>query len=218
MTSQHLELITRRGLTLPEPTLTRLRTVGIWCEANLTVQRREQDWLIRGQESGGAVNDIGRYVGFSKEDGSALSWLQPVKNFMPNGLHAILLAKGPIVRLDMYRFETAYDLLITSHALVTEEGKPKPKLETKLIFFHRFGVLERELWGKDKMFRGAVAPQFFMSNGSEARVTHLYQQAIFKMTEAVTRTKCKHQHLLEPPSLELSVGDLESVRVSAAVA
>jgi len=55
--------------------------------------------LIRGQESGGAVNDIGRYVGFCKEDGSALSWLQPVKNFMPNGLHAILLAKGPIVRL-----------------------------------------------------------------------------------------------------------------------
>src|SRR5215467_2039165 len=163
MTSQQLELIARRGLTLPEPTLTRLRTVGIWCEANLTVQRRDQDWLIRGQESGGAVNDIGRYVGFCKEDGSALSWLQPVKNFMPNGLHAILLAKGPIVRLDMYRFETAYDLLITSHALVTEEDKPKPKLETKLIFFHRFG--------------------FFMSNGSEARVTHLYQQAIFKMTE-----------------------------------
>jgi len=141
-----------------------------------------------------------------------------VKNFMPNGLHAILVAKGPIVRLDMYRFETAYDLLITSHALVTEEDKSKPKLETKLIFFYRFGVLERGLWGKDKMFRGAVAPQFFMSNGSEARVTHLYQQAIFKMTEAVTCTKCKHQHLLEPPSLEVSVADLESVRVSAAVA
>jgi hypothetical protein len=86
MTSQQLELIARRGLTLPEPTLTRLRTVGIWCEANLTVQRRDQDWLIRGQESGGAVNDIGRYVGFCKEDGSPLSWLQPVKNFMPNGL------------------------------------------------------------------------------------------------------------------------------------
>src|SRR5271166_5985604 len=77
MTSQQLELIARRGLTLPEPTLTRLRTVGIWCEANLTVQRRDQDWLIRGQESGGAVNDIGRYVSFCKEDGSALPWLQP---------------------------------------------------------------------------------------------------------------------------------------------
>jgi hypothetical protein len=62
MTSQQLELIARRGLTLPEPTLTRLGTVGIRCEANLTVQRRDQDWLIRGQESGGAVNDIGRGV------------------------------------------------------------------------------------------------------------------------------------------------------------
>jgi hypothetical protein len=92
---------------------------------------------------------------------------------MPNGLHAILLAKGPIVWLDMYRFETSYDLPITGHTLVTEDGIPKPKLETKLIFFHRFGLLERELWGKDKMFRGAVAPQFF-SNGSEARVPHTY--------------------------------------------
>jgi hypothetical protein len=38
------------------------------------------------------------------------------------------------------------------------------------------------------------------------------------MTEAVTCTKCKHQHLLEPPSLEVSVAELESVKVSAAVA
>jgi hypothetical protein len=144
MTSQQLELIARRGLTLPEPTLTRLRTVGIWCEANLTLQRRDQDWLIRGQESGGAVNDIGCYIGFCKEDGSALSWLQPLKNFMPNGLHAVLLAPGPIVRLDMYRFETSYDLLITSHTLAPEEGKPKPKLETRLIFFHRFDNIR---WG-----------------------------------------------------------------------
>jgi hypothetical protein len=109
-------------------------------------------------------------------------------------------------------------VLITSHALVPEEGKPKPKTETRLIFFHRFGVRDRELWGKDRMFRGAVAPQFFMSNGSEAGVPQVYQQAVFKMTEAVTCTKCKHQHLLEPPSLELSVADLESVKVSAAVA
>ena len=43
MTSQQLELITRRGLTLPEPTLIRLRTVGIWCDANLTPQRGDQD-------------------------------------------------------------------------------------------------------------------------------------------------------------------------------
>ena len=93
MISQQLELIARRGLTLPEPTLTRLRTVVIWCAAKLNVQRRDQDWLIRGQESGGAVNDIGRFVSFCKEDGSPLSWLQPVKNFMPNGLHGVMLAK-----------------------------------------------------------------------------------------------------------------------------
>ena len=33
------------------------------------------------------------------------------------------------------------------------------------------------------MFRGAVAPQFLMSNGSEAGVPQVYQQAVFKMTK-----------------------------------
>jgi len=103
MTSQQLELIARRGLTLPEPTLTRLRTVGIWCEANLTLQRRDQEWLIRGQESGGAVTDIGRYVSFCKEDGSALPWLQPVKNFMPNGLQTSAPAGAARDRSVLYR-------------------------------------------------------------------------------------------------------------------
>ena len=49
-----------------------------------------------------------------------------------------------------------------------------------------------------------------MSNGSEARVPHAFQQAVFKMTEAVTCTKCKHQHFLEPHSLEVSVAELET--------
>ncbi|HEX8802350.1 MAG TPA: hypothetical protein VF772_27255 [Terriglobales bacterium] len=31
------------------------------------------------------------------------------------------------------------------HTLPQTTSKPKPKLETRLIFFHRFGVLEREL-------------------------------------------------------------------------
>jgi hypothetical protein len=38
------------------------------------------------------------------------------------------------------------------------------------------------------------------------------------MTEAVTCTKCKHQNLLEPSALEVSVTELENVKVSAAVA
>ena len=49
MTSQQPELIARRGLTLPEPTLTRLRTVGIWFDANLTVTC---PWRIRHRNPG----------------------------------------------------------------------------------------------------------------------------------------------------------------------
>jgi len=118
----------------------------------------------------------------------------------------------------MYRFETSYDLLITSRALVTEDGIPKPKLETKLIFSpsirsSRPGAVGQ---GQDVPWSGCTA--VLHVDGSEAGVPLVYQQAVFKMTEAVTGTKCKHQHLLKPPSLEVSVADLESVNVSAAVA
>jgi hypothetical protein len=45
----------------------------------------------------------------------------------------------------MYRFETSYDLLITTHQPAAPEGKQKSKIETNLILFYRFGILDREL-------------------------------------------------------------------------
>jgi hypothetical protein len=188
--------------------------------ANLTVQRRDQDWIIRGQESGGAVNDIGRYVSFCKEDGSALSWLHPVKNFMPNGLHAILVAKGPIVRLDMYRFETSYDLLITSHALVTEDAIPTPKLETKLIFFHRFGLLASWNGSCGAKTRCSVGPSRRSSSvkWKRSKGPARFPASRVQDDRGGDLYEIQAPTLLEPPSLEVSVADLESVKVSAAVA
>jgi hypothetical protein len=54
------------------------------------------------------------------------------------------------------------------------------------------------LWGKDKMFRGAVAPQLFMSNGSEARVKHL----LFLVGACGKRSRFRRQPFCDKATLK----------------
>lgn len=197
--AQKLLFLARRGLSLSEQVLAQLHRAGISCDATLRIVTTDSGQVaIHGRESGGAVVEIGHYVGFCKTDGSPLGWLYPIRNFMPNGPHAVVVAED-LVRLDMYRFETSYDLLITHHHLKRSEQGGKPKLWNDLVFYARFGTLERELWGKDKIFRGGIAPQFFHANGQQAMVPQQFRHAVFKITEGVACTKCRHCHLLEPP-------------------
>ncbi len=209
------DLIAHHGLTLPEPTRAHLRRVGIWCDPTLSIEevRRESpaEWRIRGKESGGATAEIGRYVGYCREDGGALSWLQRVRNFMPNGIQAIVLATNSLVRLDMYRYETSYDLLITRHWLHSESERGRPRLWHETLFLARFGVIEWELWGKDKKYRGVIAPRFLASHGSEIPIPEAFRLPVFKMGEAVPSIGCHQPHLLAAPLPEtLPNGDERS--------
>ena len=100
---------------------------------------------------GGAVGQFGHYVGFAASDGRPLAWLQRVQNFMPNGLHAVAI-EPELCRVEMFRYENTYDLLITQHQLA-RSGARKPTLSSEIIFFNRSGELATELWGKDSAFR-----------------------------------------------------------------
>lgn len=193
------ELMARRGWTFPERTRVYLRQVGIWCDASLSVETNARAWFIRGKESGGAVAQIGRYVGFCREDGESLFWVHRVRNFMPNGIHAIVLASSSLVRLDLYRYETSYDLLITRHWLHSERTSARPKLWNEILFAARYGVIELELWGKDKQYRGGITPQFMGRNGDQISVPESFRMPIFKMVEGVTAVGCHQPHLLEAP-------------------
>jgi hypothetical protein len=196
------DVIVRHGLTLPERTRTHLRQVGIWCDPNLSVELRwatPPEWRIRGKESGGATAEIGRYVGFCREDGSPLPWLQRVRNFMPNGIQAIVLAPESLVRLDMYRYETSYDLLITRHRLGRATPQSRARLENEILFFSRYGVIEWELWGKDRKYRGSVAPRFLARNGNELAIPEAFRIPVFKMVEGATSIGCRQPCLLEAP-------------------
>jgi hypothetical protein len=199
-----------------------LRRVGIWCDPTLSIEEvwwvDPVEWHIRGKESGGATAEIGRYVGYCREDGSALAWLQRVRNFMPNGIHAIVLTSEPLVRLDIYRYETSYDLLITRHWLHHRGDWRRPKLVCENLFFARLGSLDWELWGKDKKYRGSVAPRFLERSSRELPIPEPFRIPVFKLVEGVTTIGCKQPNLLEAPRSQISISGNSQSAVSTDVA
>lgn len=193
-----LATLAQRGLTLPEPTRKEIRKTGIFSRASLQVvyQQQARRWALRGEEAGGAVASIGHYVGFSRIDGQPLAWMQRVQNFMPNGVHAIAI-EPELCRVEMFRYENTYDVLITRHSLSAQQGGGRPQIESGIIFFRRAGTLATELWGKDSAFRGGASPRFFKRNGEEELPPEAFIDTLLKITEGVCCVGCKHSHLLE---------------------
>jgi hypothetical protein len=192
-----LTTIARRGLLLPAETLEQVRKTGIRCRPQLDVvyQQQAKTWKLRGEESGGAVEVLGHYVGFVGVDGGPLPWLQRVQNFLPNGMHAVIV-EDEFVRVEMFRFENTYDLLITKHWLEHQDGK-RAELRSAILFLGRNGFLETELWGRDAAFRGGAKPHFLTRSGEPGPPDSLWTDATLKATEAVCCCGCRHSHLLD---------------------
>jgi hypothetical protein len=104
------------GLALPEAARERLRRAGIFVQTVVTVEHQNlaQRYVVRGVESGGAVENFGHYVTFAAEDGSPLPYLCPVESLAVNGPHAVVVAPV-LVRAEMLRAGNTYELLITRH-------------------------------------------------------------------------------------------------------
>jgi hypothetical protein len=192
-----LTTIARRGMLLPAETLEQVRKTGIRCRPQLGVvyQQHAKTWKLRGEESGGAVELLGHYVGFVGVDGGPLPWLQRVQNFLPNGMHALIVS-DEFVRVEMFRFENTYDLLITKHWLEQRTGQ-RAEMRNAVLFLGRNGFLETELWGKESAFRGGAMPHFLTRSGEPGPPSSLWTDATHKATEAVCCCGCRHSHLLE---------------------
>jgi hypothetical protein len=198
MKDTKLAIMAHRGLTLPEPTRKEIRRTGIFSRATLQLvhQQQSERWALRGEEAGGAVASLGHYVGFIGNDGRPLAWMQRIQNFMPNGIHAVVIAPE-LCRVEMFRYENTYDVLITRHTLSNRQQGAKPQIESSIVFFRRAGTLATELWGKDSAFRGGAVPRFFKKNGEEELPPNAFIDALLKVTEAACCVGCKHSHLLE---------------------
>ena len=106
----------RRGLVLPRSALRKLADAGIFAKVAISLEHQHlaHRYVIRGIESGGAVEAIGHYVTFCGENGEPLPWLHPLDSIGVNGVHALVIAPS-LVRVEMLRRGHTYDLLITRH-------------------------------------------------------------------------------------------------------
>src|SRR5260370_33350536 len=108
--------MTRRGLALPPRALRKFSTVGIFAQAQVSLEHQNlaKRYVMRGVESGGAIREVGRYVTFAGEDGEQVENLHPMDAIGVNGGHAVVLAPT-LVRIEVFRAGRSYTDVIKSH-------------------------------------------------------------------------------------------------------
>jgi hypothetical protein len=183
------------GLRLSRTVTNRLRKLGIYARPQLSLEHQgtAKRYVVRGIESGGAVEELGYYVTFAGENGERLAWLQTLDSLAVNGLHAVLVAPV-LTRIEMLRIGRNYELCITRHRPLSSEAGRRPKLKADEVFTGVHGYLALELWGKDKDLGGFVKPQFFTRSGEEIALPSAFDAAITAATHGTACIGCRHPH------------------------
>jgi hypothetical protein len=196
--------------------LKRLTEAGIRCtpDVSLEYQRAANRYVLRGHESGGAVRELGRYVGFCGEKGEPLGWFLKPDSLTANADHAIVLAPA-IARIELFRYEHTYELLITRHKIVeTGEGKRR-KTASELVFGGWQGQLPLDLVTKDKALAGSIAPEFFDRAGEPRQLPAKFVKPVQAITKAVNCLNCSHADLLIKPESQAHKSGEEALAVIA---
>ena len=177
-------------LVLPKPMMTKLASLGIYCQTWVTAERqdRAKRWVLRGVESGGSAKEFGRYISFFAPDGSRMEWLQKADRIGANGVHAIAIGET-LVGVEMARVDDTFQLLISRHQI----GKPKaegkrPPVESSVIFRGVDGQLP------EKLRKQGLAPAFLTRSGEVKVVPGDFLEAVKLVTAGVSCVNCRHVH------------------------
>jgi hypothetical protein len=206
------ERLARHGLSLPRAILRALENNGIYCFPGVSVehQHRAHRFVLKGTESGGAVEGMGRYCGYLDKDGRPVPWLQPLDSFGGSGRHAIVIA-AELVRIEMLRIERTYEVLISRHALEQSNGVTSPRLCSTVLFRGRAGILPTEIRADARgQSERTVAPVFYTGAGELHAIPSEFHQAICAVTTAVSCIRCKHTHIAVRSNAETSDPDEQS--------
>jgi len=192
----------RYGLPLPQQTLRALEKRGLYCQPGVSIEHQHlaRRYVLRGEESGGAVADMGRYCAYLDADGNPAPWLQQIDSISGNGRHAIVISPE-LVRIEMLRIGHTYELAITRLWLKSEEGHTRPAIASAPVFRGHQGTLAVELWNaENKSLRGTAAPAFYTTAGEVLDLPDRFNEAIRKITCAVACLGCKHTHIAVTPA------------------
>jgi hypothetical protein len=204
------QIAARRGLKLPWPVRRRLREVGIFArpEVSLEHQHLAHRYVIRGVESGGAIQEIGHYVTFARDNGEPLACLHPLDAIGVNGVHTVVVAPV-LIRVEMLRTGRTYELLITRHQVGKSENGRRPPLNSQTLFQGVHGYLELELWGKDKDHAGSVTPNFYSRGGEALEVPVKFDAVTRALVRAANCCGCSHSHYLVAAPAASAAGVIE---------
>ena len=193
----------RQGLTLPGRALRRLAEVGIFAKPAVSLEHQNlaHRYVVRGTESGGAVEWIGHYVTFCGDTGERLAWLHPLDAVGINGVHAVVIAPS-VVRVEMFRRGHTYDLLITRHAPGVRENGKRPPLESKVLFRALEGYVALDPAKEHKDRRGSVIPAFYSRAGEAISVPVQFEAVLKAVASGANCIACVHSHYLRPPQEE----------------
>jgi hypothetical protein len=186
------------GLALPEAARDKLRKAGIFVQTTVTVEHQNlgHRYVVRGVESGGAVEGFGHYVTFAGEDGSPLRWLCRVESLAVNGPHAVVIAPV-LVRAEILRAGSTYELLITRHRPGAAVNSKRPALKSELLFRGRYGQLTSG---------GSCLPSFWTRGGEPLAVSAAFGGVVRSLVEASRCCGCEHSHYLAPREETVSEG------------
>jgi hypothetical protein len=192
------EVLALRGLRLPSLALKRLRQAGIYCDPSVSIQHQShaEQYVIRGVESGGSIQETGAYCSFVGIDGNQLSWLQQIQSVGRNGLHAVVVA-SELLRLQMFRNEQTYQLLITRHRLETVQGSRRPTLVNTVVLNGINGTAAPNSDETDSPSSAAQSPVFRTRAGEILPVPGELRWAVADIAAATNCLGCKHSHLLK---------------------
>jgi len=197
----------RRGLVLPRKALRRLAGAGIFAQPSVSLEYQQlaRRYVVRGVESGGAVEAFGRHVTFCGEQGEPLGWLHPLDAIAVNGVHALVVALV-LVRVEMFRRGHTYDLLITRHAPGTKANGKRPSLESTTLFRALDGYLELDLTRAKKNRDALPLPTFYTRAGESLQIPSQFEAVIRAVTLGVNCCACVHSHYLRAPEPVRSPG------------
>ena len=194
------ETALRRGLSLPRRVVRRLAQVGIFAKSDVSLEHQHlaRRYVIRGVESGGAIEEIGRYVSFAGEHGEPLAYLHPIDAIGVNGLHAVVVAPV-LVRVEMFRAGRTCELLITKHWLGLAEVGKRPSLESSLVFRGVHGYLEIDPGKKGQGINSSHLPVFYSRGGEPRDIPEASRAAVEAVTTGTVCIGCTHGHYLVAP-------------------
>ena len=189
-----------RGIILPRRALRRLAEAGIYAQASVSLEYQQiaKRYVVRGVESGGAVETMGRYVTFCGDQGEPLAWLQPLDAVGVNGVHALVVAPS-LVRVEMFRRGQTYDVLISRFAPASGNDGKRPALVNSTIFHAENGYLPVDLSNRRRDAKQSELPRFLSRAGEPLDVPGQFEGVVKAVAVAVRCFGCSHSHYLRGP-------------------